>query len=200
MPPDISQDRSVVSASAKIRTFDGETPLQVMARQGHVAQTSMTSLERFPYYTAFPFAWYPIVVGETLAAGEVRSVRLLARDLVLWRDEDGTAHVMDAYCPHLGANLGIGGRVEGCHLVCPYHWWSWDADGRNVSIPYSDRVNSKARVRTYPTVERNGFVMFWFHPDADQSPLWEVPELPEYLSDEWIAVEPAEWVVRCPWP
>ena len=49
MPPDISQDRSVVSASAKIRTFDGETPLQVMARQGHVAQTSMTSLERFPY-------------------------------------------------------------------------------------------------------------------------------------------------------
>ena len=24
MPPDISQDRSVVSASAKIRTFDGE--------------------------------------------------------------------------------------------------------------------------------------------------------------------------------
>ena len=67
MPPDISQDRSVVSASAKIRTFDGETPLQVMARQGHVAQTSMTSLERFPYYTAFPFAWYPIVVGESLA-------------------------------------------------------------------------------------------------------------------------------------
>ena len=199
MPPDISQDRSVVSASAMIRTFDGETPLQVMARQGHVAQTSMTSLERFPYYTAFPFAWYPIVVGESLAVGEVRSVRLLARDLVLWRDEDGTAHVMDAYCPHLGANLGIGGRVEGCHLVCPYHWWSWDGEGRNVSIPYSDRVNNKARVRTYRTVERNGFVMFWFHPDADQSPLWEVPELPEYRSDEWIAVEPAEWVVRCPW-
>ena len=123
IPPGIPMNQRVVSASSKIRTFDGETPLQVMARHRDVKQTSMTSLERFPYYTAFPFAWYPIVVSESLGVGEVRSVRLLARDLVLWRDDEGTAHVMDAYCPHLGANLAIGGRVEGCHLVCPYHWW-----------------------------------------------------------------------------
>ena len=71
------------SAAAKIRDFPGETPLQVMARQGEHQPTAMTSLERFPYYTAFPFAWYWAAYSDDLAVGEVRPVRYLARDLVL---------------------------------------------------------------------------------------------------------------------
>ena len=187
------------SAAARIREFPGETPLQVMARQGAHEPTQMTSLERFPYYTSFPFAWYWAAYSADLAPGEVRPVRYLARDLVLWRDEEGEAHVMDAYCPHLGANLALGGRVDGCHLVCPYHWWEWDGDGRNAHIPYSDRLNKKARVRTYPTIERNGFVLFWYHPDPEQGPMWEVPQLDEYFTDEWTDFFPTEWKVRCPW-
>jgi 3-ketosteroid 9alpha-monooxygenase subunit A len=182
-----------------IREFEGETPLQVMARQGDHEPTQMTSLERFPYYTAFPFAWYWAAYSDELAPGEVRPLRLLARDLVLWRDEEGAPHVMDAYCPHLGANLALGGRVEGCNLVCPYHWWSWDGEGRNAAIPYSERTNRKARVRTYPTVDANGFVMFWFHPEPEQPPLWELPALDEYFTDEWTGFMKTEWKVRCPW-
>ena len=106
---------------------------------------------------------------------------------------------MDAYCPHLGANLALGGRVEGCNLVCPYHWWEYDGDGRNVRIPYSDRTNTKARVRSYPAVDVNGFVMFWYHPDPQQAPLWDIPDLPEYATDEWTEPIVAEWNVRCPW-
>jgi 3-ketosteroid 9alpha-monooxygenase subunit A len=184
--------------------FDGETPLQVIARragagQGTFPRSSMTALERFPYYTAFPFAWYPVVVGADLAEGDVRPVRLLARDLVVWRDEMGEAHVMDAYCPHLGAHLGIGGRVEGANLICPFHWWEWAADGSNAAIPYSDRTNRKARVRSYRTVERNGLVLFWFHPDPTQEPLWEIPHFDEFFTDDWVPLEAAEWTVRCPW-
>ena len=78
IPADIPADKRVESASSKIRTFEGETPLQVMARQGDAEQTSMTSLERFGYYTAFQFAWYPIVLGETLRVGEVRPNPALA--------------------------------------------------------------------------------------------------------------------------
>ena len=187
------------SAGAKIREFEGETPLQVMARQVDHPPTAMTAIERFPYYDTFPFAWYWAAYSDDLAPGEVRPLRYLARDLVLWRDEEGTAHVMDAYCPHLGANLALGGRVDGCHLVCPYHWWEWDGDGRNAHIPYSERTNKKARVHTYPTVERNGFVLFWYHPDPDQAPLWEVPQLDEYATDDWTGYFPTEWRVRCPW-
>ena len=73
---------------------------------------------------------------------------------------------MDAFCPHLGAHLGHGGDVEGCELVCPFHGWKFDAEGANTDIPYSDRTNRKARIRTYPGVERNDFVMVWYHPDG----------------------------------
>ena len=187
------------SAVSKIRSFDGETPLQVMARQGTYESTSMTSLERFPYYTAFPYAWYPIALSADVTPESVQPVRRLARDLVLWRGDDGVAHVMDAYCPHLGANLALGGRVEGCNLVCPYHWWQWDGDGRNVAIPYAERTNAKARLRSYPTIERNGFVLFWYHPDPEQEPLWEIPTFDEFFTDEWTDFILADWEVRCPW-
>ncbi len=190
---------STTSAAAKVGTFDGETPLQVMAKRGGYEPTSMTSLERFPYYTAFPFAWYFAAYSDDLEPGDVRPVRYLARDMVLWRGTDGVAHVMDAYCPHLGANLALGGRVDGCDLICPYHWWRFDGDGHNVEIPYSERTNDKARIHTYPTIERNGFVLFWYHPDPDVEPLWDVPHHDQYFSDSWTDFIKADWEVRCPW-
>jgi len=100
------------------------------------------------------------------------------RHLVGWRDLEGTAHVHDAFCAHLGAHLGHGGSVDGCELVCPFHGWRYDVDGVNTAIPYSDRLNRKARLRTYPVVERNGVVLAWYHPD-DEAPQWEIPEVPE---------------------
>ena len=159
-----------------LRDFEGETPLQVMARQGAGEPTAMTSLERFPYYWAFPFAWYPVCFSGDLPPGAVKPARFLSRDLVLWRDHDGHAHVMDAYCPHLGANVAFGGRVEGTHLVCPFHWWEYDGDGANVRIPYSERTNRRARLGTYPTLDRNGFVLLWYHPDRRVAPLWDIPD------------------------
>ena len=52
--------------------------------------------------------------------------------------------------------------------------------GRNVDIPYADRPNRKARLRTYETTERNGHLLAWYHPDPAVAPSWEVPDaLPE---------------------
>ena len=73
------------------------------------------------------------------------------------------------FCPHLGAHLGHGGTVEGCEIVCPFHGWKFDAEGANTDIPYSERTNQKAKLRTYPVVERNGFVLAWYHPDDERA-------------------------------
>ena len=43
--------------------------------------------------------------------GEVKPVRMLGRDFVIYRGTDGAVRVLDAYCPHLGAHLGYGGKV-----------------------------------------------------------------------------------------
>jgi len=180
------------------RVMEGETPLQAIARRGELPRSRLRSIERFPYYTAFPFGWYRAVFSEELAVGEVKPLHFLKRDLVAWRDESGAAHVMDAYCPHLGAHLGYGGRVEGCELVCPFHWWRWGADGRNTRIPYEGSRNPAARIETYPTLECNDTVLFWYHPTGE-APLWEVPPIDFLDDDAWTAYDRYTWHLPIPW-
>jgi 3-ketosteroid 9alpha-monooxygenase subunit A len=148
----------------------------------------------------FPFGWYQAAFTQELARGDVRALRLLGRDFVLWRDEDGEAHVMDAFCAHLGAHLGYGGRVEGRELRCPFHAWSYDGSGECVKIPYSHKRHKLARVRSYPVCERNGMVLLWWHPQAGE-PLWQAPQIPEWADGAWSDgyVRTHCWSIRSKW-
>lgn len=57
-----------------------------------------------------------------------------------FRTQDGVAHVMDAYCPHLGANLGVMGRVVGDCIECPFHGWRFRGkDGVCTHVPYASK-------------------------------------------------------------
>lgn len=58
----------------------------------------------------------------------------------MFRGQDGEAYVVDAYCPHLGANLAVGGRVVGNCIECPFHGWQFRGnDGKCVKIPYAEK-------------------------------------------------------------
>lgn len=60
--------------------------------------------------------------------------------VAVFRGQDGTAYVVDAYCPHLGANLAVGGRVVGGCIECPFHGWQFRGnDGKCVRIPYAEK-------------------------------------------------------------
>lgn len=50
----------------------------------------------------------------------------------------GIVKILDAYCPHLGANLGQG-LVKGECLECPFHHWLFRGDGYCENIPYSEK-------------------------------------------------------------
>src|SRR5471032_2315518 len=79
---------------------------------------------RFPF--PIPFGWYQVAFPSDLAPGEVTAAEYWDRELVLWRDTAGTFHLQDAFCPHLGAHLAYGGRVDGDLLTCPFHGWKFD--------------------------------------------------------------------------
>ena len=103
----------------------------------------------------------------------------VGRKLVAFRGTDGRAAIVDAHCPHLGAHLGIGGRVEGDGLRCPFHGWLWTREGRCREIPYAKAIPPAARLRSWPVVERNGALWFWYDP-AGAEPDFEVPALAEW--------------------
>ncbi|MBA17767.1 MAG: Rieske (2Fe-2S) protein, partial [Sphingomonas sp.] len=69
---------------------------------------------------SIPFGWFGVGYSNELAVGEVRPVHYFGRELVLFRNENGEAGLLDAYCPHLGAHLGHGGKVEGDSIRCPF--------------------------------------------------------------------------------
>ena len=148
---------------------------------------------RFPF--PIPYGWFQVAYPEDLQPGEVTPLKYWARDLVLWRDHEGAFHLQDAYCPHLGAHLGVGGKVEGGTLECPFHGWRYDGDGNCTNIPYSQRTNKKARVRTYPTVERNGFVLAWYHPHED-APRWDIPVIDEIGDPGWSDYYKSTYIIR----
>ncbi|MFP6625674.1 MAG: Rieske 2Fe-2S domain-containing protein [Deltaproteobacteria bacterium] len=143
----------------------------------------------------FPSGWFRVCESGQLGVGEVRAVRYFGQELVLFRDEGGVAHVMDAYCRHLGAHLGYGGKVEGECIRCPFHAWLYDGSGRCVEIPYAKRIPPKAAIKAWPVCERNGMVMTWYHKD-DGPPTWELPEVAEMDSGQWTDPVVRSWTVR----
>ena len=111
---------------------------------------------------ASPNGWFSVGAGDDLPPGDVTPVHYLERDLVVFRGEDGVARVFDAHCPHLGAHLGVGGRVCGDGITCPFHGWRFDGDGRLVEVPGLDRT-PRAAARAWEVCERNGRIFVWHH-------------------------------------
>ena len=93
-------------------------------------------------------------------------LRYFGQDLVAFRGEDGVAHVLEAYCAHMGAHLGVGGKVEGCTLRCPFHGWRYDGSGACVEIPYARKIPPKAEQQAWPAHEMNGIVLVHHDPDG----------------------------------
>lgn len=149
---------------------------------------------RFPF--GIPDGWFPVAYSDELEPGTVRRATYFARELVLFRTESGQAAVLDAYCPHLGAHLGVGGRVVGETIQCPFHGWQYSAEGDCVKIPYSSQIPSRVCVRSWPVVERNGAVLVW-HDTEGRAPRFEIPSFPEWQAADWTAsYERYAWRVR----
>ncbi len=123
-----------------------------------------------------PTGWFQVAWSDEIGVGDVHRMTYFSQEMVAWRAESGELTVMNAFCEHLGAHLGFGGKVVGEVLQCPFHGWQWSHEGRNVCIPYQDRPNRGRRIKTYPVVERNESVYIW-HDVQGRKPYFEAPDI-----------------------
>ncbi|MCP9758880.1 aromatic ring-hydroxylating dioxygenase subunit alpha [Aquitalea sp. S1-19] len=135
--------------------------------------------------TRFARGWHCIGVAADFHDGQAHTLNLFGTRLAAFADSKGQVHVLDAYCPHMGADLSRG-TVEGDLLVCPFHHWRFGADGKCKEVPYCKRVPPKAKTRRWLTCEENGLLFVW-HNAEGKAPAAAVviPHLPELDSDEW---------------
>lgn len=92
---------------------------------------------------------------ELLASAELKEgqpivVHTDGRDLAVVRVA-GVAYAIDNNCPHRNGELGRG-DLQGHHLYCPLHAWSFDVRDGNAFFPQG------ARVECFEVKEENGRV------------------------------------------
>ena len=128
--------------------------------------------------------WYAVEFGQWVTDQPVQA-RIHGHDLVLWRSPNGTVNAQSDLCVHRGGSLA-GGSVVGDCVQCPYHGWRYGADGACVEIPANRSglpIPKKARVDTYPCVERYGFVWVFLGDLAPEHrpPVPELEGLEEHI-------------------
>jgi phenylpropionate dioxygenase-like ring-hydroxylating dioxygenase large terminal subunit len=143
-------------------------------------------------FSPFPNGWFQVAYSDELPLGGVLPIKYFGKDLVLFRTSTGAPQVLDAHCPHLGAHLGYGGRVEDDSLRCPFHGWCFAGDGHCTSIPYTHKIPARAQLRSWPVVEVNGTLMVYHHA-LGQAPDCRVPVAPQLTDPDWIVLGRFRW-------
>jgi phenylpropionate dioxygenase-like ring-hydroxylating dioxygenase large terminal subunit len=115
-------------------------------------------------------AWYVAAWANELG-GTPLGRTLLNEPVVLFRDTDGKVAALEDRCCHRGAALSMGVLAE-AGLQCGYHGLTFNGEGRCVLIPGQSKIPDRARIRSYPVVEKNEFVWIWMG-EPDQA----APEL-----------------------
>ena len=118
--------------------------------------------------------WYATVPIEHLKDGP-KPFTLLGEPIVLFLDAKGEPAALEDRCCHRTAKLSKGWCNNG-NIVCGYHGWEYDRDGKLVMIPQFpfEQPVPDARARSFRAQARYGYV--WVALDA---PLRDIPEIPE---------------------
>jgi nitrite reductase/ring-hydroxylating ferredoxin subunit len=89
------------------------------------------------YSLPIPKGWYKVCCSNEIKPGQVKEYTICESILAVYRSEDGkTVGVLDADCPHLGANMAIEGKVVGDCLQCPFHLIEFGADGKKFEFEF----------------------------------------------------------------
>ncbi|MEU4215217.1 aromatic ring-hydroxylating dioxygenase subunit alpha [Actinoplanes sp. NPDC026623] len=129
--------------------------------------------------------WYAVEFSDRVTTRPA-PITVLGQQLALYRTPSGKIVALSDLCVHRGAALS-GGRLKDDCIVCPYHGWEYRPDGQCVKIPAQpDRaVPAKARVDSYPTQERYGFIWVYLGdlPEEERPPMPVWPEFDDLVEN-----------------
>jgi vanillate O-demethylase monooxygenase subunit len=144
-------------------------------------------------YGALRHFWHPVLWADELGDRPV-AARLLDEPIVLVR-LGGEVKAFKDLCVHRGTALSLG-WVDGDHLVCAYHGWTYGPDGVCIRIPASHGTNipGKARITPFAAVEHAGLI--WVCLDTD-SPALPLPDFPEWLDETYRKIKIPQYDWHC---
>ena len=128
----------------------------------------------------FPVGWFAVAGVDDLPVGVLVPLAVFGQDLAVGRTPDGRALVTHSVCPHLGADLAAGGRIDDDEVVCPLHEWSFSHGGACTSAA-DGPIPKTARLRVWPTEVVGGTV--WAFNGREGEPPTSPPPVLDAVAD-----------------
>ena len=126
-----------------------------------------------------PNYWYPVEHDSAVAPGDVREIAFWGTSYALFRDKQGELHVVENRCAHRQLRLSVG-SVDGCHLVCAYHGWRYDGEGRVVELGHDLFEHGMPRIKIGCKAVKVRYGLIWvFFGERERSAERDIPEIPE---------------------
>lgn len=102
--------------------------------------------------------WYVAAFSTEISRDPIER-KLLGLPVALYRKEDGSPVAMYGLCPHRYYPLAKG-KVQGDSIVCGYHGFVFEADGKCSEIP-SQGTSAGFCQPTYPIFEKGPLCWIW---------------------------------------
>lgn len=124
--------------------------------------------------------WYAASLATEVGPVALFHRKILDTTVMIYRKQDGTPVALHDRCPHRFAPLHLGKRV-GDEVSCIYHALRFDCSGKCTHNPHGNgKIPEAAKVRSFPLVERYGFLWIWMGEEpADPALLPDFGELDE---------------------
>jgi phenylpropionate dioxygenase-like ring-hydroxylating dioxygenase large terminal subunit len=119
-------------ARLQLQTADPQEDLSLPGWLYHDPEYFAVEMERL-----IQPAWQIVCHDSDISGpGDWRSLDYLGESVIVIRGADGEARAFANVCRHRGSRLvdGTGGCAR--RLTCPYHGWTYAADGRLIGVPH----------------------------------------------------------------
>lgn len=142
-------------------------PQQRLPREAYVSEEWLERERKQLFSKTWAFAG---VVMDFAEPGDFRTVQVGSHSLIVIKDSDGELRGFHNICRHRGTELMEGRGNAGKTIMCPYHNWVYNLDGRLRGIP--------AQKECFPDLDKKKIALFeaavgvfrnlvFVHPEAD---------------------------------
>ena len=160
-------------------------PQNRLPREAYISQDWFDREQKEVFGRTWTFAG---VLMDFVETGDFRTVQAGPNALIVIRDSEGGLQGFHNICRHRGTELLEGCGNAGRSIMCPYHNWVYNLDGRLRGVP--------AQRECFPTLDKKATTLFpaavgvfqnlvFVHPDAE----------PDMAFDDWIG-----GLANVPWP
>mmetsp|Transcript_48376 Transcript_48376/g.121915 ORF Transcript_48376/g.121915 Transcript_48376/m.121915 type:complete len:624 (+) Transcript_48376:71-1942(+) len=207
--PAVAPIAAATTALARKRRRAAITNRRAAAETTLISPVSANKQAPTPSTFTWARQWYPVTSLAMLEGNGPVPLKLLGKELVLWRDGDqGDWRCTSGVCPHRLAPLAKGRVNDEGQLMCRFHGWCFRGqDGACVKVPMAEGDAEAERLlldaprttlATYPTKVKAGLLFIWPDSSSAEEAAAKEPFMAEELGDAptWNVIDaPASWRV-----